>query len=65
MSKIRVIEHKEIEEGCSNCLYYGSDGIHCGNANNSGKAMALVSGFKPCGWYWLNQNRYERIWNGR
>lgn len=54
-------EEKQIEERCSNCLYCGSNGVTCANANNSGKPMVFVNGGRACKWYWLNQNKYRRI----
>lgn len=54
-----VFEKKEIREGCSNCLYRGSDGIHCGHANNQGRLMIMVNGGRACGSYWLDQNRFQ------
>ncbi len=61
MGYIRVLEEKQIEERCSNCLYCGSNGVTCANANNSGKPMVFVNGGRACKWYWLNQNKYRRI----
>lgn len=58
---IEVYEKKKIPRDCSTCLYKSYDGFHCGNANNHGKPMVLVNGGRACGWYWLNQNKYERI----
>lgn len=59
-----VYEKKEIEEGCATCLYKGCDGVRCGNANNHGRLMVLVNGLRPCGEYWLDQNRFQR-YDGR
>lgn len=61
MGYIRVLEEKKIEETCYNCLYCGSNGVTCGNANNHGKPMVFVNGGMACKWYWLNQNKYMRI----
>ncbi len=61
MGYIRVLEEKQIEKRCSNCLYCGSNGVTCANANNSGKPMVFVNGGRACKWYWLNQNKYGRI----
>ena len=60
MGYIRVLEEKEIEERCSNCLYYGSNGVTCCNANNHGKPMILVNGGRVCIWYWLNWHKLSR-----
>ena len=55
-----VYEKKDINEGCSTCLYKGSNGLHCAHADNHGAIMLLVNGGKPCGSYWLDQNRFQR-----
>lgn len=57
---IEVIEKKKVPRNCSTCLYYGSNGFNCGNANNYGKAMLLVNGGRACDYYWLDQNRFTR-----
>ena len=57
---IKVIQTKEIKEGCANCLYRGCNGIICGNANNHGLPMVMINGGNACGWYWLDQNRFTR-----
>ncbi len=51
MGYIRVLEEKQIEKRCSNCLYCGSNGVTCANANNSGKPMVFVNGGRACKWY--------------
>ena len=60
MGYIKVLEEKTIEERCSNCLYCGSNGVTCGNANNDGKPMILINGGRACRWYWLNQHKFSR-----
>ena len=59
-----VYEKKDIQEGCDTCLYKGSDGFHCGHANNHGRPMFIVNGFRPCNYYWLDQHRFQR-YDGR
>lgn len=62
MNYIDVVEKKKVPCNCSTCLYRGSNGIHCGNANNHGALMVLVNGGRGCGWYWLDPKRFERVY---
>lgn len=49
---------KRPESICKNCLYCGSNGISCGNANNNGKSMIAVNNGNACSWFWLNQHKF-------
>lgn len=55
---IRVTTTIDVPRICKNCLYCGSDGMKCANANNHGRLMILINGGKACGWFWLNQHKY-------
>ena len=61
MEHIEVMERKKVSKNCSTCLYCGGNRVHCGNANNNGQLMLLVNGGNACGWYWLDQHRYQRV----
>lgn len=55
---IKVMQEVYIPKTCDNCLYCGSDRIHCGNANNHGRPMAFVNYGRACEHFWLDQHRY-------
>ena len=62
---IRVKTEINVPRICGNCLYCGTDGFRCGNANNRGKLMIFVNGGRACNYFWLNQHKYpnaERNW---
>lgn len=56
---IEVIERKKVPRNCTTCLY-NCNGWSCGHASNSGKPMLMVNGGKSCGYYWLDQHRFQR-----
>lgn len=55
---INAIQKAKVSRTCKNCLYYGSNGYHCGNANNQGKPMFYVNYGNACEHFWLDQNRF-------
>lgn len=55
---IKVMQEVKIPRICANCLYCGSNGIICGNANNHGRPMMFVNFGRACSHFWLDQNRY-------
>lgn len=55
---INVKTTVKVSRTCGNCLYCGSNGIHCGNANNHGKPMAFVNGGRACNNFWLDQHKF-------
>lgn len=62
---INVQQTVKVQRICKNCLYCGSNGITCANANNNGMAMLFVNGGRACRWFWLDQHRFpnaERRW---
>lgn len=59
MGYIEVIEKKKVPCNCSTCLYFNGNFQPCGNANNHG---TRVMEYQNCGYYWLNQHKYERAY---
>jgi hypothetical protein len=55
---INALQKVKVSKTCNNCLYCGSNGISCGNANNHGKAMVFVNYGNACQYFWLDQNRF-------
>jgi len=58
MDYIDVIKIVKVPKICGNCLYCGSNGVTCGNANNSGKPMLLINSGRACQYFWLDQHKY-------
>lgn len=63
MEYIKVMAQVSVSRTCTNCLYYGCNGLNCGNANNNGRLMLAINGGKACGWFWLNQHKYPYATN--
>jgi hypothetical protein len=55
---IKVNTTIEVERSCANCLYCGSNGIHCGNANNYNRPMLFINAGRACNYFWLDQHRF-------
>ena len=62
---ITVKAEIRVPKTCTNCLYYGHNGIVCGNANNPGRLMAFVNGGRACQYFWLNQHKYPNAEHNR
>lgn len=55
---IKTMQEVSVPRVCANCLYCGSDGLRCGNANNRGLLMLLINHGRACSHFWLDQHKY-------